>query len=377
MNPRSIYIHLPFCKTKCPYCDFASYANKDDKKLAYIQVLVREIESRCSHWNVNGQQIETIFFGGGTPSVHNKQELEMIFKALKKHFQFSRDIEITLEANPGTVDKAKFAEFQELGINRISIGAQTFDTDLLTKLGRGHSVEDTYRTLEYLSASDFRSWSFDLIYGLPGQTLESWSKTLDIAMSYKPPHISAYALSIEANTPYGSIYRNSKHPDLPIEDDIVEMYDLTHKTLAVYGLKRYEISNWAHPGHEARHNLTYWYADEYYAFGLSAHGYVNSVRYANTRDLGEYIAQFEVGDCKFLEGENNEIDAAEKLEEKIMLNLRLDNGLLLTDEINQRINTDKLNSHISSGFIESLDGRIKLSDKAIMLSNRIIADLLL
>ncbi len=377
MNPQSIYIHLPFCKTKCPYCDFASYANKDDRKLVYIQALVREIETRCSKWNIQEQPIETIFFGGGTPSVHTKEELEMIFKALRKYFVFSEDIEITLEANPGTVDGAKFAEFQELSINRISIGAQTFDPDLLVKLGRGHSVEDTYKTLEYLAASGFQSWSFDLIYGLPGQTLESWSKTLDIAMSYKPPHISAYALSIETNTPYGMIYKNSTHADLPVEDDVISMYNLTHQVLTEHGLKRYEISNWACPGHEARHNLTYWHADEYYAFGLSAHGYVDSIRYANTRNLEEYINQLATGNWRLRETENNQIGDAEKLEEKIMLNLRLDTGLLMTDEIKQRINIGKLNSHISSGFIESLEGRIKLSDKAIMLSNRIIAGLLL
>jgi oxygen-independent coproporphyrinogen-3 oxidase len=325
-----------------------------------------------------------IFFGGGTPSVHSRAELEMIFNALKKYFIFSDDIEISLEANPGTIDKAKFIEFQELGINRISIGAQTFDPELLIKLGRGHSVEDTYRTLEYLSGSGFRSWSFDLIYGLPGQTIESWTKTLDIAMSYKPPHISAYALSIEAATPYGAIYKNSAHQDLPPEDDVIAMYELTQQTLTGHGLKRYEISNWAQEAHEARHNLTYWYADEYYAFGLSAHGYVNSVRYANTKDLGEYIAMMN-GQRSMVNGVINAmltsssqlISDAEKLEERIMLNLRLDSGLLLTDEINQRINTDKLNSHINSGFIEKLDGRIKLSDKAIMLSNKIIADLLL
>ena len=376
MSPRSIYIHLPFCKTKCPYCDFASYANQDDKKLVYIQALVKEICLRCQEWNIEQQFIETIFFGGGTPSVHSRAELEMIFSALRQYFVFSNNIEISLEANPGTVDKIKFIEFQELGINRISIGAQTFDPELLIKLGRGHSVEDTYKTLEYLSGSGFGSWSFDLIYGLPGQTIESWVETLDIAMSYNPPHISAYALSIEAATPYGMIYQNSAHQDLPVEDDVLAMYALTQETLTNYGLKRYEISNWAHSGHEARHNLTYWNADEYYAFGLSAHGYVDSIRYANTRDLGAYIKALTVGNSQY-QLSTHCISNEEKLEEKIMLNLRLDRGLLLTDAINKRINMDKLNLHINSGFIEYLDGRIKLSDKAIMLSNRIIADLLL
>ncbi len=374
IKPQSIYIHLPFCKTKCPYCDFASFANQDEKRTAYIDALLREIELRSQEFNTNKHEIDTIFFGGGTPSVHSAEEIKSIIDKLKQYFNWTNKAEISMEVNPGTVSAEKLKAFIDIGINRISFGAQTFDAKLLEKLGRGHSVEDSYTLLEILKQQPV-TWSFDLIYGLPGQTLSSWAQTLDMAMSYQPPHISAYALSIETNTPYGAIYKSSAHPDLPPEDSVVEMYDLTHKVLLENGLYRYEISNWSKAGHEARHNITYWKALEYYAFGLSAHGYVNSVRYANTRNLDEYIAMLNAGNLGQLASKQLLTDA-EKLEEKIMLNLRLDSGLIITDAVKSRINLAKLKSLNESGFIEIEDQRIKLTDKAIMLSNKVIAELL-
>lgn len=381
---KSIYIHLPFCKTKCPYCDFASFADHNkDRQEEYVEALVNEIDFRMVGYTPQSNIIQTIFFGGGTPSVHSAKQIKKILDTLKKYFNFAADIEITLEANPGTIDKSKLAEFKFIGINRISIGAQTFDPDLLIKLGRGHSIEDTLQVIANIQAVNFNSWSLDLIYGLPGQTLESWSKTLLQALSFDPPHISAYALSIEEKTPYGDIYKNSYHPDLPIEDLIVEMYQLTNDLLGKQGINRYEISNWSKPGHEAKHNLTYWYADEYYAFGLSAHGYIDSTRYKNTRDLIKYMSDFIEKKSVNLAGFNFElaeefisVPMQEKLEEKVLLGLRLAEGLEITESISNFINKKNLSKNIDAGFLFFDKDRLKLTEKALMLSNRVISDLL-
>lgn len=369
-KPRGIYIHLPFCKTKCPYCDFASFAKEDDKRQVYIDALVREIDTRMQKWAFEPGTIETIFFGGGTPSVHSKAELAQVLDKIKQHFSLADSVEITLEANPGTIDRSKLEQFLELGVNRISFGAQSFDAALLDKLGRGHSVQDSIDFIEVLTElfpDSLNSWSFDLIYGLPGQSIESWLSTVETALSYKPPHISAYCLSIEKNTPYGKIYKDSSHATLPQEDDLVTMYERANELFAAAGLQRYEISNWSKPGHEARHNLIYWRAQEYYAFGLSAHGYVDSCRYQNTRDLDEYIAGIS-------ETQSSRIPNDEKLEEKIMLQLRLREGLDLDEDIQAYINTVNLEKMKKQGFISG-DKTIKLTDKAQMLSNRIIAEL--
>ncbi len=383
MSAKSIYIHLPFCKTKCPYCDFASFADHNkDRQEEYIEALVTEINFRMAGYKPESNNIQTIFFGGGTPSVHSAEQLQRILNTLKKYFSFAHDIEVTLEANPGTIDKSKLAEFKSIGINRISIGAQTFDPDLLIKLGRGHSIDDTLQVIANIQAVNFNSWSLDLIYGLPGQTLESWSKTLVQALSFDPPHISAYALSIEEKTPYGEIYKNSYHPDLPVEDSIVEMYQLTNDLLGKQGINRYEISNWSKPGHEAKHNLTYWYADEYYAFGLSAHGYIDSTRYKNTRDLPKYIEAFAEKNLEsnfgynFALAEPILIPESEKLEEKVLLGLRLTEGLEITEAISKFINKKNLSKNIDAGFLFFDNDRLKLTDRALMVSNTIISDLL-
>lgn len=372
MKARSAYIHLPFCKTKCPYCDFASEAispvEHSKKSTKYIDSLLEELEQRKP--NLRGV-LDTIYFGGGTPSLEQPEGIAKIITKLSDYYDIASDAEITLEANPGTVDKAKLLEFRAIGINRISVGAQTFDEGLLQKLGRGHSLADTDRVLRDIAAIDFNSWSLDLIYGLPGQTIESWQATLDRALEYQPPHISAYALSIEPTTPYGAYYKNSKHPELPVEDDVATMYEITTEFLAKAGLPRYEISNWAKPGHESRHNLCYWLADEYLAVGVGAHGFLDSRRYANPKNLNDYYA------LDFTKQETIEINAQETLVEKILLGLRLERGIDLIESYKPYIRETKLNEFIAAGLVKQQgNSNIKLTDRGILLSNRVIAELI-
>ena len=378
----SLYIHLPFCKTKCPYCDFASFTDDSNRK-RYLDALKNEIDFRCSKFSSKAK-LKTIFFGGGTPSVHSAEELAFVFDSLRPYFDFDESTEITLEANPGTVDKIKLQEFKDVGINRLSLGVQTFDDELITYLARGHSVQEAKEIIELVKELKFNSWSIDLIYGLPHQSLDQWKKTIDIALSYDPPHLSSYALSIEPDTPFGKIYIDSKHKDLPQEESVVEMYNYLNDKLEENEIYRYEISNWAKQGQEAKHNLCYWQADEYYAFGLSAHGFINKTRYANIRDISKYqeifqnkLATQSQEDFQIQEQEIIEtVDDQKALEEKIFLNMRLKSGLELNEKLKEKINSEKLDNFINQGFIEMKDKRLILTKNALMISNKIIFELI-
>jgi oxygen-independent coproporphyrinogen-3 oxidase len=395
LKARSVYIHLPFCKSICPYCDFASYANKSaEMKATYLAALKTEIRAVgellgnifCNGGAESASKftIDTVFFGGGTPSIHSAKEIEEILNALKEYVIFSDDAEITLEANPGTVDLEKLQAFKDIGINRLSIGAQTFNQDILSKLARGHTVEETFEIIDLIKKVNFKSWSFDLIYGLPHQSLDDWKSTLELALEKGSPHLSAYALSIEPITPFGSIYGSSEHPDLAGEEALAEMYEVCNQMLKERGLNRYEVSNWAKGGHESRHNLCYWKADEYLAFGLSAHGYLRGYRFAHTRDIEEYIRLFTqpvdiiqkalrtgtiYEDYKF-------IGKKEALEEEIMLGLRLSSGLEKRNEILSLLNREKINTLINEGFILEYPDRFSLSEKGYFLSNGVISYIL-
>ncbi|NBV98088.1 MAG: radical SAM family heme chaperone HemW [Proteobacteria bacterium] len=395
LRARSVYIHLPFCKSICPYCDFASYANKSaEMKAAYLAALKTEIRAVgdllgnifCNGGAESASKftIDTVFFGGGTPSIHSASEIEGILSVLKEYLVFSDDAEITLEANPGTVDLEKLQAFKDIGINRLSIGAQTFNQGILSKLARGHTVEETFEIIDLIKKVNFKSWSFDLIYGLPHQSLDDWKSTLELALEKGSPHLSAYALSIEPITPFGSIYGSSEHPDLAGEEALAEMYEVCNQMLKEKGLNRYEVSNWAKDSHESRHNLCYWKADEYLAFGLSAHGYLRGYRFAHRRDIEEYIRLFTqpvdiiqkalgtgtiYEDYKF-------IGKKEALEEEIMLGLRLSTGLEKRNEILNLLNREKINTLISEGFILEYPDRFTLSEKGYFLSNGVISYIL-
>jgi len=384
---KSIYIHLPFCKSICPYCDFASFANKDAEiKSLYLKALQSEISVFYELYLKEEQQfpIDSIFFGGGTPSIHSAEEIQMILSHLKKYFEFSPDIEITLEANPGTVDLNKLEAFKAAGIKRLSIGAQTFNPEILSKLARGHTVEETLEIIELIKKVNFKSWSFDLIYGLPKQTLADWQNTLDLALSVSAPHISAYALSIEPITPFAQIYGSNAHPDLASEDILAEMYSLTNKMLNAKSLERYEISNWSLKGHESKHNLCYWLAKEYFAFGLSAHGYFRSFRYAHTRDFDKYMSIFSQADDSIKEAfklgsvyeDYRAINKSEALEEEIMLGLRLREGIEKREELLNILNSENLKNLIKDGYIIESSARLTLADKAYFVSNAVISSLL-
>lgn len=364
----AVYLHIPFCKTHCPYCDFAVWLDHKgyyfDK---YTEALCHEIACRA-----DGSFVRTIYLGGGTPSILPLKNLKQIFAHLNKYFElFLNQAEITLELNPGTVDKAKLAEIKNLGINRLSIGVQTFEPTLLSKLARGHTVEQAFEVLQWAKEIGFNNISLDLIYGLPQQTIADWEETINITLDQPVQHISCYALTIEEGTPFKKIYNDSSHPLLPSEDRLVQMYETLQNKLGQAGFEQYEVSNFAKAGFESKHNLTYWHNKKFYGFGVSAHEFMNGQRKAHTKSLEEYLSN---------PTEQIILDCNLPLEE-LMLALRTKYGLNLQKYQKKyqkdiiKNNFDFLSQAAQKGFIEFDKKFLKITSKGFLLSNEIIAKL--
>ena len=371
-TPSSIYIHIPFCKSKCPYCDFASWANKEYLIEKYFNALSLEIETKCqSYKNLqSASPIKTLFIGGGTPSLVAPEFYEKLFSVLKKHFTIEKDAEITLEVNPGTARNDFLSGYKKLGINRISIGIQSFNEKVLELLGRKHSAQDSIEAINKVRESGFENYSFDFIFSVPGMTSEMWEESILYALSFEPKHISAYSLIIEPNTPFEKIY--SDQSKLPSDDNASDFYFYLCTIMKQNDFIHYEVSNFAKPGFESKHNLNYWYAKEYYAFGVGAHRFLNKTRTCNLRNLELYI-----------EHPNLETILDFKIDhdfEKIMLNSRLNEGINLN--LVKKVSTknekeiSKLIKELSdSDYIELLDEKIHLTDKGLFVNNEILLKL--
>jgi oxygen-independent coproporphyrinogen-3 oxidase len=374
MNPESIYIHIPFCKTKCPYCDFASWAKKEHLFEEYIDALISEIKTKCEAYFAMGnlpQPIHSLFIGGGTPSLIPPDLYEKLFSELKKHFQFLNDCEITMELNPGTANDNFLVGYKKLGVNRISIGAQSFNEKILETLGRKHSVDETIEAIEKIKNAGFTNFNLDFIFSVPGMTKQIWEESIYKALSFNPKHISSYSLIIEPGTPFEHIYKDPKN--LPTDDTASEFYMLLCQTLNENGYKHYEVSNFAKSGFESKHNLNYWLAKEYYAFGVGAHRYLNGLRTANTKDLDLYISNPNIETI---------VDFPINYDfEKIMLTSRLNQGFSLKSI--ERVTTkDKhyvknmLNTLTEGGFIELFEDNVHLTDKGMFVNNEILLKLI-
>ncbi len=283
----SIYLHIPFCRHRCAYCDFNTYAGQETSIPAYVRALIREIEAVSSS-TAEPIHVHTVFFGGGTPSLLSGPQIASIMDALRAAFSFTADAEITIEANPGTVSPEKLAAIRDAGINRISFGVQSANSEELHMLEREHNFFDVIEALSIARKAGIHNLNLDLIYGLPEQTLPTWQTTLKRIVDLHPAHISAYALTLEHGTPFGRWSAKGLLP-LPDPDLAAEMYEYAMDFLASHGYIHYEISNWARPGHECRHNLQYWRGLPYLAFGAGAHGYANGYRYSNVLRIKTYI----------------------------------------------------------------------------------------
>ncbi|MDW8226347.1 MAG: radical SAM family heme chaperone HemW [Anaerolineales bacterium] len=397
----SVYLHIPFCTHRCAYCDFNTYAGQEAMIPAYVQALCREIQIIGE--NFPGLQVCTIFFGGGTPSLLALQQLELIFAALHANFHILPDAEISLEANPGTVNLEALRGLRALGFNRISFGVQSFHPDELRQLERIHDPFDVFEAVNWARRAGFDNLNLDLIYGLPEQPLDRWSATLRWAISLAPKHLSLYALTLEHGTPFGRWAARGLLP-LPDPDLAAEMYECACERLEAQGYLQYEISNWAkdtvsgrlstdNPTFACRHNLTYWRGRPYLGFGAGAHGYWNSVRYSNVLRIKTYIE-------RLIERDNRSptpfpaavsvqsVDLKTQMQEVMMLGLRLTRegvsrqsfadrfGVEMTDVFGREIS-----ELLSLGLVEWMDGKstevstagdvLRLTRRARLLGNQV------
>ena len=367
-----LYIHIPFCVKKCAYCDFLSGPANKETIEEYVQALIREIKSVESMKEM--YQVVTIFVGGGTPSVLEGEQIERIFEAIRERFGLDDESEITIEANPGTVTREKMQAYKRAGINRISFGLQSANNEELKKLGRIHTYEEFLESYMLAREEGFDNINIDLISAIPNQTVESWKSTVDKILKLQPEHISAYSLIVEEGTPFEKMYGEdgSKKEELPSEEEERMIYQKTKEWLKEAGYERYEISNYAKKGYACRHNLGYWERKEYLGLGLGASSLIGNVRFQNTSEMKIYL---QCADNEEKRIENREVlTKEEELEETIFLGLRKMQGILKREV--ESFCGEQIEKMICQGFLEEKEGRIRLTDKGIDISNYVFAEIL-
>jgi oxygen-independent coproporphyrinogen-3 oxidase len=394
MKPEtSIYIHIPFCKHRCAYCDFNTYAGQEDSIPAYVSALINEIEAVAT-LKPNLINVHTVFFGGGTPSLLSAPQFDSVLKALRAAFTFSADAEISIEANPGTISPEKLNAIRKSGINRISFGVQSANTEELRMLERIHDFFTVIEAVSTARKAGFDNLNLDLIYGLPQQTLSTWQTTLQRIVDLHPEHVSAYALTLEHGTPFGRWSSKGLLP-LPDPDLAAEMYEYAEEFLAANGYVNYEISNWAKPNYACKHNLQYWRGLPYLAFGAGAHGYANGYRYSNVLRIKTYIERLSLPSASRLLAfplssaavNQHKQTPQDDLSEYMMTNLRLTkagvtesdfrsrfgNGLLdvYPKEIEELIHNGLLEFAKTSEFLENSEVCLRLTKHGRLLGNQV------
>ena len=360
-KPIGLYVHIPYCVNKCAYCDFKSFVGKEETSKAYFDVLRREIISQRKE----NQKVNTIYIGGGTPSVIDPQYIKETLNSIRQSFELEENSEISIECNPGTVTMDKLEVYKEAGINRISIGLQSGIDEELKTLGRIHRYKEYEEVIGNVVTTGFTNISTDIMLGIPGQTKESLHRTFDALLSYPLTHISVYSLSIEEGTPFFKQMQRGELA-LPEEDSEREMYDLALEILKENGFGQYEISNFSKEGYECRHNLKYWSAEEYLGFGLGAHSYMGDRRYWNCGTLEGYISTIE---RISIEAGYEYISTEESMREYMILGLRLISGVNI-NSFKERYGAAP--KEIFDDEIERLikQGLVKLSDSSIVLTRK-------
>ena len=383
MNHAGVYIHIPFCRSRCSYCDFATGMFEGALAGRYVAAVISEIRSWCEVEACS--PFDTIYFGGGTPSLLTPAQIESILTALRSRFEIVKGAEITLEINPGdggattAARQQNFSELRRLGVNRASFGAQTFDDRDLKQLGRTHSADDISKTFQQLRDAGFANLNFDLIAGLPGQTLSGWQRNLEQALALRPEHLSLYLLDVHEGTPLADQIRTGMRPK-PDDDLAGEMYAFMIEQVCAAGYEHYEISNFCLPGFASRHNTKYWEGVPYYGFGNSAHSYDGQRRrWANERDTMKYVRMIEKAESPI--GERTNLDEEEARSESIFLGLRLMRGIDLKNyqarfgrDLREQYNGE-LDRLCEAGLIEIDEDLLKLTTRGALLSNEVFAAL--
>lgn len=407
-RPLSLYLHIPFCKQKCKYCDFLSQAANSRQRERYVQAFLMELESYRGS-ELSQRQIHSIFIGGGTPTILEIEQLERIISKVKSIFnKMEKDSEITIELNPGTVTKESCLALKSLGINRVSVGLQSTNDSELAYLGRIHDFQAFLDTYQWLRDANFARINVDLMSALPGQTIESYEQTLRTVLALKPEHISAYSLIIEEGTPFFELYGERKEEacclpnmqtsqkgrteilPLPGEEEERRMYQLTKEVLLSYGYERYEISNYAKPGEECRHNLVYWRRGEYLGLGLGSSSFLGEKRIRNEDNLERYLSFWENDQVKICSLEEETLTKEDAMSEFMYLGLRLTKGVCLEEfkeqfgagmmdvfgDVIRKYEAMKLLKRTSTGEAKGTTW-LSLTEEGISVSNQIFVDFLL
>ena len=371
--PLELYVHIPFCVRKCQYCDFLSGPSDEETKDRYIEALLKEIRA-AEH--TEDYEIVSVFIGGGTPSALKAEAIASIMRTLQEQFFFCEDAEVTIEANPGTVDLEKLTIYRNVGINRLSLGLQSTDAEELKLLGRIHSYEEFLKSYEWARKAGFSNINIDLMFAIPGQTGEAWRQHLYQVAELNPEHISAYSLIIEEGTPFAE-----QNLDLPDEDTEYQMYEDTAEILERYGYRQYEISNYAKQGYMCRHNAGYWQRREYLGFGLGASSLYGGMRFSNTHQMQEYLKESRNPDQ--IRKDVTVLSRNEQIEEFMFLGLRMTEGISekkFEENFDVRLMDvygDILQKYEETGFMEHIETKWRLTRKGIHVSNHILADFLL
>ncbi|MEW9667339.1 radical SAM family heme chaperone HemW [Ammoniphilus sp. 3BR4] len=372
--PRSIYIHIPFCTNKCYYCDFNSYVT-DNQQLIWDYLYALEKELEATMRRNPSLRVDTIFVGGGTPTFLSVEQMRFFLETIQKRIpNQAPDMEFTMEANPGTTDLDKLTIMREGGVNRLSYGVQAFDDELLKNIGRIHDTAQVLRSIENARRAGFENISIDLIFGLPGQTLEIFQRTLDQAFSLNLQHFSAYSLKVEENTRFHVLYEKNQLL-LPPEEEEVAMYERVRREMDRQGFRQYEISNFARPGFESRHNQTYWKNEEYYGIGAGAHGYVLGKRHVNAGPVQQYIQL--VNEKGLPRIEEFAVTPREAMEEFMIMGLRLMQGVSEDDFLQrygcplEEVFGKEMEELTNLGLLEQEGHRIRLSERGIPLGNEV------
>jgi len=375
-----IYVHIPFCVRKCEYCDFVSMVGTPDEQAYYIRVLKKDIRGFEALSNL--YQVQTVFLGGGTPSVLDIAQMERIMEQLHEQYEFAEDAEISIECNPGTLTEEKLAKYRGMGFNRLSLGLQSVHDDELAALGRIHSYNDFLTSYRLARKAGFTNINVDLMSALPGQSVDSWKETLEKVAELNPEHISAYSLSIEEGTPFYEKYSGAQgRALLPKEKDERAMYHYTKEFLESKGYHRYEVSNYAKDGKECRHNLVYWTGGEYVGFGLGASSYLGGKRFSNPKEKQAYweYARNAYNTYRTLPSQS-EKDA---MEEFMFLGLRMSRGISMKEFEErfhvpfQQVYGDPVRKMVMQGMLEENGNILRFTDRGVDVSNHLLVEFLL
>ena len=382
LETASLYLHIPFCHTRCHYCDFNTYAGMLPLREPYVKALLKEIAlagTMAQHPDGTLRRSRTIFFGGGTPSLLTVAQITRLLNACFASFAVDKDAEITMEANPGTLDKEQLQGIRAAGINRLSMGAQSFDADLLQTLGRIHTPEEITQAVMFARAAGFTSINIDFMFGLPGQTMQHWRDTLDRALDLRPEHLSLYSLIIEEGTPFHEWAHEGRIT--PGDEDLcADMYEYADERLRLAGYENYEISNWALPGHHSKHNLTYWQNLPYIGMGAGAYSTFGGRRFSNILEPLDYIKA--VNMQRLPEAESELVEREQEMSETAFLALRTAMGLHLPT-FEQRFSQpfsqfvqNRLRPVEEAGLLEHEDEWLRLSKRGRLLGNEVFLRLL-